>query len=87
MKTSETQTQNWKRREWLKASLGASAAVFPTNAIAQAKPEPDDSFRLWSCGDSHVGTDIRKGYESLASAIRQSEFGDEKLGAPAFVKE
>lgn len=39
-------------------------------------------FRLWACGDCHVHTDIRFGYESLITAIRQSEFGDEELGGP-----
>ncbi|MCP5559894.1 MAG: metallophosphoesterase [Verrucomicrobiaceae bacterium] len=52
-----------------------------TASTAAESPKP---FHLWACGDSHVGTDIKKGRESLAKAIRQSEFGDEKLGAPAF---
>ncbi len=39
-------------------------------------------FRIWACGDSHVHTDLRFGYESLITAIRQSEFGDAERGAP-----
>ena len=30
-------------------------------------------FHVWAAGDSHVGTDIRRGRESLADALRQSE--------------
>lgn len=30
-------------------------------------------FRVWVCACSHVGTDLRRGRESLADAIRQSE--------------
>lgn len=32
-----------------------------------------DKLRLWAFGDSHVGTDIRRGRESMADAIRDSE--------------
>lgn len=68
------------RREFLNTSA-AFAAGGLTSSIAAETPKP---FHLWACGDSHVGTDIKKGRESLAKAIRQSEFGDEKLGAPPF---
>ena len=30
-------------------------------------------FHIWAAGDSHVGTDIRRGRTSLADALRQSE--------------
>lgn len=40
------------------------------------------TLRLWAFGDAHVGTDLRKGRESLADAIRQSEGADPK--APGF---
>ena len=40
-------------------------------------------FRLWVWGDAHVGTDLTRGRESLADAIRQSEGGD-AAGAPPF---
>ncbi|MFP4383743.1 MAG: hypothetical protein ACLFSE_06825 [Spirochaetia bacterium] len=40
-------------------------------------------FRLWVFGCSHVGTDLKRGgRESLAEAIRQSEFGGEEGGPP-----
>lgn len=68
------------RREFLTTTAAAAAgSLTPSNAAESAKP-----FHLWACGDSHVGTDIKKGRESLAKAIRQSEFGDEKLKAPPF---
>jgi len=41
-----------------------------------------DTFNLWACGCSHVHTDIKHGRESLADAIRQSEFGGEQGGPP-----
>ncbi|OLO99633.1 hypothetical protein BVU76_24740 [Mycolicibacterium porcinum] len=41
-----------------------------------------DDFRLWAFGDAHVGTDSRFGRESLAEAIRQSEFGGTQGGPP-----
>jgi hypothetical protein len=40
-------------------------------------------FRLWATADAHVGTDLRRGRESLAGAIRQSE-GTAGDGAPSF---
>jgi len=40
-------------------------------------------FRLWATSDCHVGTDIQHGYESLAEAIRHSEFGGAE-GGPSF---
>ncbi len=46
--------------------------------------EPSRHFRLWASGCCHVGTDMRRAKrESLAEAIRQSEFGG-KHGGPAF---
>jgi len=39
-------------------------------------------FRVWACGDSHVGTDLRFKRESLADAIRQSESGGDEGGPP-----
>lgn len=44
-------------------------------------PQPRQ-FRLWACGDSHVGTDLRFKRESLADAIRQSESGGDEGGPP-----
>lgn len=40
---------------------------------AWAEPPQQIAFRVWAAGDSHVPADIRRGRESLAKAIRQSE--------------
>ncbi len=66
-----------KRRTFLKTT--AAAALAPRLAEAQAQPR---ELKLWACGDSHVGTDIKKGRESLADALRQSEHGGEEGGPP-----
>lgn len=63
------------RREAMIASLGA--AVLPVRAADAPR-----TFKLWAFGDAHVGTDIKQKRESLAHALRQSEFGGEK--APPF---
>lgn len=42
----------------------------------------ENDFRLWAFGDAHVGTDKAFGRESLAEAIRQSEFGGSGGGPP-----
>ena len=39
-------------------------------------------FRVWVMGCSHIDRDIARGRESLADAIRQSEFGGEDGGPP-----
>jgi hypothetical protein len=57
---------------------GAATAALPARAATGGK-----SFRLWAMGDSHVGTDLKRGRESLADAIRQSEQGGDQ-GGPAF---
>lgn len=36
-----------------------------------------NELNVWTSGCCHVPTDLRSGYESLATAIRQSEFGDD----------
>ena len=43
----------------------------------------DAAFNLWVFGDAHVGTDLAKGRESLADALRTSEQGG-TAGGPAF---
>ncbi len=48
-----------------------------------AFPHPPSPLRIWAFGDAHVGTDLKHHRESLAQAIRQSEFGDDS-GAPPF---
>lgn len=76
-----------KRRTFLKqtgaATAAAAAASAAPDAFSQSRPSGSE-FRLWACGDCHVGTDLRKGRESLADAIRQSEFGggDQGDGPP-----
>lgn len=47
-------------------------------------PTQDNSrhFRLWVWGDAHVGTDIKRGRESLIDALRQSEHGGDQGGPP-----
>jgi len=39
-------------------------------------------LRLWAFGDAHVGTDLKRGRESLADALRQSEQGGDEGGPP-----
>jgi hypothetical protein len=39
-------------------------------------------FHVWAAGDAHVGTDLRKGRQSLAEALRQSESGGDEGGPP-----
>jgi hypothetical protein len=46
-------------------ALSASAEPAATN--------PPAVFRIWAYGDAHVGTDLKRGRESLALALRQSE--------------
>ncbi len=43
----------------------------------------EDPFNVWVFGDAHVGTDLKRGRESLADAIRASEVGGSE-GAPPF---
>jgi hypothetical protein len=42
------------------------------------------TFQLWVFGDCHVGTDLRCGRESLASALRTSEQGGDEGGPPFY---
>lgn len=70
------------RRAFLKRSGVTLAGVaMAVRTAAADKPAPK-VFRLWASGDSHVGTDLKKGRESLADAIRQSEQGDTGDGLP-----
>ena len=39
-------------------------------------------FNLWAFGDAHVGTDLKRGRESLADAFRASEQGGKEGGPP-----
>lgn len=73
--------QALKRRDFLAQSSVAALSAVSANA---AVPSEQQTFSLWASGDCHVGTDKKRGRESLAESIRQSEFGDSKRGAPAF---
>lgn len=71
------------RRKFLRqtsaALLGLTLAP-PRGLATESKP---GEFRVWATSDSHVGTDLKKGRESLADAIRQSE-GDGARSKPGF---
>ncbi len=47
------------------------------------KTVKEKPFRVWAASDSHIHTDLKYGYESIAAAIHQSEFGGEG-GGPSF---
>src|SRR4051794_13656733 len=69
------------RRELLHA---ATAGFGPLMLAGRAHARADRrEFHVWAFGDAHVGTDIRRGRESLAEALRQSESGGAE-GGPAF---
>lgn len=64
--------------------------LFSGSAYSQGDPSLSSEnesvprqFRVWAFADSHVGTDINFGRESLADAFRQSENGGD-IGGPAF---
>ena len=44
--------------------------------------ETKDTFHLWAFSCTHVSTDLSKGRESLADALRQSEQGGDEGGPP-----
>ncbi len=57
------------RREFLRRSgLALAGVAITTRQAAADKPAPK-AFHLWASGDSHVGTDLKHGRESLADAI------------------
>ncbi len=58
--------------------LSLSSCEKPESPESRQKP-----FRVWAASDSHIHTDLKYGYESIAEAIRHSEFGGEG-GGPAF---
>ncbi len=71
-------TGRWNHRE-----RNARPVVPSTAKVARRWRHGRVSFRLWAFGDAHVGTDRQFGRESLAEAIRQSEFGGAQ-GGPSF---
>jgi hypothetical protein len=52
--------------------LLALGAFFVAGSVDTAAPAPR-TFHVWVFSDAHVGTDLKKGRESLATALRQSE--------------
>ena len=71
------------RRSFLRQTGAALLGVTIAPPCALAVGPGPAEFRLWATSDSHVGTDLKKGRESLADAIRQSE-QDSKDGGPGF---
>ena len=71
------------RRAFLKAigglTLADVAVPAPTAPPKESNGGPH-TFRLWTIGDAHVGTDLKHRRESLAEAIRQSERGGSEAG-------
>ena len=55
-----------KRRAFLQT---ASSLALPWACVLGNEHPGARQFRLWACGDSHVGTDLRRNRESLADAI------------------
>ena len=77
------------RRDFIKrTTAGTALAGFASTVSNPIRAQPSKRgqagvFRLWATSDPHVGTDLRRGRESIADAIRDSEQGG-KLGGPAF---
>ena len=53
--------------------LFPSAILYLLLSAAALHAESPRKFRLWVFSDAHVGTDMKNGRESLATALRQSE--------------
>jgi hypothetical protein len=71
------------RRYFLKTSVAAAVAGMEHVRAAPAGGKQPRQFRLWATSDPHVGTDLRKGRESIADSLRDSEQGGRE-GGPAF---
>ncbi|MBL8178864.1 MAG: hypothetical protein JNK48_29595 [Bryobacterales bacterium] len=56
---------------------------FLGGSLAAGQRASQDTLRVWAFSDAHVGSDKRRGRESLADAIRQSESGGAE-GGPSF---
>lgn len=81
--TSPSHRAPISRRALLGSAAATAAAVTSLTSEATAADDKPRTFSIWASGCSHVGTDLRKGRESLADAIRQSEQGGDE-GGPAF---
>lgn len=72
-KVPDTNKFQLTRREFQKtAAVGVCAGLTSMAPKATAK-SPPRQFRLWATSDAHVGTDMKRGRQSLAEAIAQSE--------------
>lgn len=71
-----------QRREFLQAT--AVGAIVGSQTAFALDDKGRRVFRVWAMGCSHVGTDKKRGRESLAYAIRHSEEGGRIAGGPAF---
>lgn len=56
-------------------TVALGALLFPASPAKSDPVNRKNTFKVWVFSDPHVGTDITRGYESLAEAIRQSESG------------
>jgi len=70
-------------RHYIQLLISSLVILIAACQGATANDPTAKKFCLWAMSDPHVGTDIKRGRESLAGAIRQSEQGGEK-GEPAF---
>ncbi|MBC8351063.1 MAG: metallophosphoesterase [Planctomycetes bacterium] len=70
----------YRRPNELKIFAYALLVTFLTHSVRAA--DSPSGFRVWATSCSHVPADIRRGRESLAKAIRQSE--GLEAGAPSF---
>ncbi len=66
----------------MRLSLGLAVFASTLGATCVEAQSATREFRVWAASCAHVPADIRRGRESLAKVIRQSEGGIE--GAPAF---
>lgn len=75
------------RRDFLRQSTAAVALAGLTPgatplAAQQSKAKSPRQFRVWATSDPHVGTDLRKGRESITAAVTDSEQGGKEGGPP-----
>jgi hypothetical protein len=73
------------RRNFILQSTAAAAAATLdplTRPLGAQPPAQPRKFRLWATSDPHVGTDLRKGRQSLRACIEDSEAGGQEGGPP-----
>lgn len=76
-------TDRSTRRRFLRRTGAGLLGLTLASRRGVASESKPGVFRLWATSDCHVGTDLKKGRESLADAIRQSEGGGAD-GGPGF---